>query len=370
MRFPIQLNTDQSRRLQETFSVIYPDANSFGDGLRAIEKRYSLLETANLTYFQNLAGILQTAAAEGWLMPLVDFTLRKVQDPDLEALRKDLLPRARAVGVDPFLVCRLSGSNIMLDRRDLRSYLRSLSNPYGKRLLVVKGSRKTGKTHTCQLISYLQQCVGGFAFRRIDLELFTRMGGLAVQSASTTAPIQIVTAKPHGFTSGNSVYIDGVTGLHGANGLWIITVTEASEFLLNGSQGKGVYVGGGIAKLQTPVEAWQIAEVLTDMLPYEVELPDAPTDAQWARWVNKFCNKLEKAIVALPPREQQLWIVIDSFHSVLLGTVVGGSDSGNGQPDQPDAAAFADDSFGFRRFSARGRSEPLGGGNNRDSNGR
>jgi hypothetical protein len=140
-----------------------------------------------------------------------------------------------------------------------------------------------------------------------------------VQAATTASPIQVTTAVPHGFTSGNQVFIEGVIGLIGANGLFTVTVTGPCEFILLKSTGAGVYAGGGLVKLQTPLEAFQLAETILDLLPpqYQVKLPDPPTDAQWPRWIMSFCNRLENAFQDKPPA-QPIWLLIDTFHAVSL----------------------------------------------------
>jgi hypothetical protein len=313
---------DQANRLQAALTNIYGAAGDFRVALNQIGKSYDRLETAGLTYEQNVLVIVQRASAAGWIMDLVEQALKEVQDADMLRLRAELRPLVIAAAVDPFLVCRLTGSNVMVDRADLRRHLRAMADPHGKRLLVVRGPRRSGRTHTVQLLSYLQQQRGGFLLASIDLEAFSRTAGMNVLEASNTAPVQITTLAPHGFTSGNSVYINGVKGNSGANGLWQVTVTSPTEFVLNGSQGNGVYVSSGSVKLQTPVEAWHVAESLVDLLGFNPALvAPAPTDAQWARWVLQFCNRFQgharlEQDARIPPA--QVWIVIDAFHTVLL----------------------------------------------------
>jgi hypothetical protein len=67
----------------------------------------------------------------------------------------------------------------------------------------------------------------------------------AIIAASNTTPIQITTAAPHGFSTGDIVSILGLTGCTAANNRltqrWTITVTGAQTFTLNCSQGNGSY---------------------------------------------------------------------------------------------------------------------------------
>jgi len=317
----IQLTHQQTERLRK---AVYDD---FSDSLRmepilnslTQPRRYNDFATTTSTYPETLVRIIKDSALEGWLIEWMDKMLENVPDDVLRSIRAELTPRIHAAGADPFVACRLSGSNILVDRTELRSYARSLVDINGKRMLIVKGSRRSGKTHTAQFLTYLQQMHGGFTLRRIDLAAFNRVPGVPVQAATASSPIQVKTTKPHGFTSGNQVFIEGVMGLSGANGLWTLTVTGPCEFTLQTSSGVGSYTSGGSVKLQTPLEASQLAETLLDLFPqrYQVKLPDPPTDGQWSRWILTFCNRLEAAFQEAPLAEP-IWIVIDTFHAVSL----------------------------------------------------
>ena len=56
-----------------------------------------------------------------------------------------------------------------------------------------------------------------------------------------------ITAAAHGFTTGNSVFISGVTGATQANGTWTVTIIDANTFDLQGSAFSSAYVSGGTA---------------------------------------------------------------------------------------------------------------------------
>jgi len=319
MAASIQLTLQEVTRIKDAARAAFPSSNKMEPVLNGLQTPRSMddFETKSSTYPETLIRIVKESASEGWLAEWIDKMLTTVDDDELKSIGAALKPKSHAAGPDPFFACRLSGSNVLVDRTDLRAYARSLTRPNGKRMLIVKGSRKSGKSHTGQFLSYLQQARGGFSIRRIDLASFNRMAGVAIQAATAQSPIRITTVKPHGFTSGNQVFIDGVTGLDGADGLWTLTVTGPCEIVLQGSAGTGVYRNGGWVKLQTPIEASQLAEALMDLLPYQVRVPDAPTDGQWARWILQFCNRLESAVLGDPP-PQQIWILIDTFHAVSL----------------------------------------------------
>lgn len=68
---------------------------------------------------------------------------------------------------------------------------------------------------------------------------------LNIANATFAAPIQITTATPHGYSTGQVVTITGVTGNTAANGVFRITVVNSTQFTLNGTTGNGSYTSGG-----------------------------------------------------------------------------------------------------------------------------
>lgn len=69
---------------------------------------------------------------------------------------------------------------------------------------------------------------------------------LSVLSATNATPIVVTTTTTHGLSSGDFVFIDGVTGNTAANGHFSITVVSPTSFSLDGSVGSGAYVSGGL----------------------------------------------------------------------------------------------------------------------------
>ena len=65
-----------------------------------------------------------------------------------------------------------------------------------------------------------------------------------VTAATNNSPIKI-TAVGHGFSTGDKVFISGVTGNTAANGGWTITKVDADKFTLNGSTGNANFISGG-----------------------------------------------------------------------------------------------------------------------------
>ncbi len=69
-----------------------------------------------------------------------------------------------------------------------------------------------------------------------------------VTNATNTPNIEITTASPHGYLTGQGVRVMGVEGNFHANGLFTVTVTASNKFLTNGAAGDGAYTGGGITQ--------------------------------------------------------------------------------------------------------------------------
>jgi len=87
-------------------------------------------------------------------------------------------------------------------------------------------------------------------FQRRTAPLYSVFGAgvnLAVTGATNASPIEITTASAHGFSNGDTVYIQGVLGNTAANGIWTISSASGSTFTLDGSTGNGTYTSGGRA---------------------------------------------------------------------------------------------------------------------------
>jgi hypothetical protein len=93
-----------------------------------------------------------------------------------------------------------------------------------------------------ELISYEDATLTG-AYR---YDLGAHGSAAAITAASNASPIKITVAN-HGLNTGETVVVAGVGGNTAANGTWVITVVDASNFNLNGSTGNGAYTSGGTA---------------------------------------------------------------------------------------------------------------------------
>jgi PKD repeat protein/DNA-binding beta-propeller fold protein YncE len=66
-----------------------------------------------------------------------------------------------------------------------------------------------------------------------------------VTGATNASPIAVTTALAHGLATGQRVSIAGVLGNTAANGVFPVTVVDATHFTLDGSIGSGAYTSGG-----------------------------------------------------------------------------------------------------------------------------
>ncbi len=176
---PLQLRTDQLSKLHQALLARYPAQANLDDMLLTQLGRYfQHYAVQGSNYSQNMLAIIKAAQAESWLPELVQQARR--DDPssqDLKALESELARLGPPQGVDCLEVCCLTASRVMIDRKDLRDSLKELNEPRGRRIMVVTGRKRSGKSHSVQLISYLTAVRGGFSLVPIDLGEWGRVLG-------------------------------------------------------------------------------------------------------------------------------------------------------------------------------------------------
>jgi hypothetical protein len=174
----IRLNGQQVTRLQTALLKIYLNRNAFNELLTRLNQSYEELSIEGSTYKQNVLAAVKDAAATGWLMPLIAAVRAEVpDDTEFQQIEQEFAMFAPPAGMDFFDMCRLSGGHVMIDRTELREALRDINNPVGKRILIIKGNDKSGKSHSVQLISYVYQMQGAFTLVTVDLEDRKRLSG-------------------------------------------------------------------------------------------------------------------------------------------------------------------------------------------------
>lgn len=68
---------------------------------------------------------------------------------------------------------------------------------------------------------------------------------LPITSLIAGANTQITTGSPHGFTTGKTVSVTGITTPTGLNAQWVVTVIDSFNFTLNGGLSAGAWSGDG-----------------------------------------------------------------------------------------------------------------------------
>jgi hypothetical protein len=83
---------------------------------------------------------------------------------------------------------------------------------------------------------------------RGDGTLVTGEPPLTVSNVTGTSTVTVTTSTNHGYATGDVVTISGVQSYTGANGMFTITRTSATQFTLNSATGSGTYTSGGTAQ--------------------------------------------------------------------------------------------------------------------------
>ena len=86
---------------------------------------------------------------------------------------------------------------------------------------------------------------GGASWTAMDLPYIPEGSAQAIQTVTPGAPIKITTSSSHGLGTGDKVYITNVGGTTGANGLHTVTVVDATNFTLDGTNDTNPWTGGG-----------------------------------------------------------------------------------------------------------------------------
>jgi hypothetical protein len=174
----ISLTAEQAESLRDALVASAPSAGAMDTLMLKLERSFSQLSLADRNFPENVMVVVRRAEAQDWLLALIDRAREAVPaEPRFEALRRDLARLAPPPGVDHFKASRLTGSYVMVDRTALRRSVREIHAPLGKRILVVTGATKTGKSHTLQYIAYLREVLDNFRFVYVDLETYMQRVG-------------------------------------------------------------------------------------------------------------------------------------------------------------------------------------------------
>jgi hypothetical protein len=168
---PFQITGQQYEQLRDAILAAFSESDFSNFLLFKLNVDYDALSSGP-NYQAKIVSILKYVVKKDKLAEFVtNAAAQNPNDPTLKQLVTELTAFTPPSGVDPYEVCCLSGSHIMVNRAPLRTALRDhLCNPSGKRILVIKGSAQSGKSHTLQLLAYLQTTIRKFTLVHVDLE--------------------------------------------------------------------------------------------------------------------------------------------------------------------------------------------------------
>jgi hypothetical protein len=249
----VKLSGKLQIELRNALVAAYLNEALFDELLLACEKSLDVLAPTRDAYPIRALAVIKHANQDGWIAELITCArAQKKTDPEIKRIEDEVKAYAPPAVASPFRVCLLSGGHILVNRKDLRDALEELYKG-GKRVLIVKDEAnlaaqtqkriKTGKSHSMQLMSYVQQAKEDFEIVAVDL-------------------------------------------------------SALSDALPSGEL----------------IQPFHLAESICSLMKCENILKEKAKDEQWARWNLNFCNAFEPEA----KKRGKTWILIDSFHLVLL----------------------------------------------------
>src|SRR5205085_8336664 len=102
---------------------------------------------------QTINLMIDKANKERWLAALINAALVRRPDNDaLQVVRDQLLPKISwHEQLNPFDIGCPRDGRVLIDREGLRKALYNIYRPDGKRILIVDGTSKSGRTHSLEL---------------------------------------------------------------------------------------------------------------------------------------------------------------------------------------------------------------------------
>lgn len=171
----IQLKPHQYQQLTDAITDAFPTMTEltqfllFNFGLKVNE-----LEGDTLS--GKVIAMILTLESSEQIFELLDKAIQtNSTNAKLQKAKADIVPSTIQAGIDHFNVCFINEERPFINRTFLREKLKTMieSDFTGKRILVVNGDPKSGKSYSFQMISYLYQALGKFKFVWIDLSQTT-----------------------------------------------------------------------------------------------------------------------------------------------------------------------------------------------------
>jgi hypothetical protein len=168
----------------------------------------------------------------------------------------------------------------------------------------------------------------------------------------TGTPVTVQTGVSHGFSTGNTVIVAGVTVPGSANATWVITVLNSTTFTLNGSNIAGVWSGDGtVQRVQGQVQLlYADTEIITTSDPGGVLGDALPLFATSSiRRLNSGVGRQFRSRFSLSPMSEadvvnggftaaQKAVMVTALNGLNVSYANGGTDATSGNSNQ---VAFA-----------------------------
>jgi hypothetical protein len=172
----IQLTGRRTIAIRDALVVAFPDEAAFRPVVIETNRTLDQVSAATFPLPDRVLETIKHAEANNWLLDLLAAARRvNPADPTLKSLYDELKASAPPIGVSPYLMCRLGAGTVMVDRKELRAAVRELGDVDGRRILVITGDSRSGKSHSLQLMTFIAQVQpAGAAFTLIPLDLDPR----------------------------------------------------------------------------------------------------------------------------------------------------------------------------------------------------
>ena len=137
----------------------YPNIMSFDTFLSTemnILRNQIITDGGIVSYDDQLTIVVRYAENAGLLIVLMNKAIEKNPDNSLLKLAKErMVEEAGNADGDPYLACKLAGTDHFVDRSKLRENIKKLGGPDTKKVLRVDGEKNTGRTCTIEYINHV-----------------------------------------------------------------------------------------------------------------------------------------------------------------------------------------------------------------------
>lgn len=167
----IQLTGPQAVKIQKTLVAAFPLEASFKEVVLFANHVLDQVSGAGQPLTTRVLETIKHAEANNWLNQLLSMAADMVPaDEALRDLRDEMRAQAPPDDLSPYYMCRLGAGTVMVNRKKLREAVEELHDLQGRRIFVIRGDSRSGKSHSLQLITFISQFVGGFTIVPVDLD--------------------------------------------------------------------------------------------------------------------------------------------------------------------------------------------------------